>query len=271
MSSGGTFGLAGAPVTKLWLMTIGLASTSLTPIGKIMPFRRLAAALAFGDIGSMLMVLNVVFQARSLERIYGSRRFASHLAASVVVSRTLLLLLFRHTGIAAARGPYDLVASCLLQFCIHVPSTRYLRRWNLSVGDNWTMWIWLAFIVGRRTTGAGWCALAGVFAALMVESNVGGLKSWRLPAWMGRVAARIQALGSRPMPEQNGQQQMEAIGAAMAQAEAQADEQQVSLLMGMFPSAERTQVVQALQLAANDANRAVTILLDSSNARAPRS
>ncbi|KAJ1799995.1 hypothetical protein LPJ56_006551 [Coemansia sp. RSA 2599] len=269
MASRDALGLAGAPVTKLWLATVGVASTSLTPLGKLMPFRRLVASWAFGDIMSALVVLNVVFQTRPLERMYGSRRFASQLVASLVVSRALLALL-RYSGLAAAaaRDPYDLVASCLLQFCIHVPSTRYLRRWGVGVGDNWLTWPWLVFAASRRT-GASWCALAGALAALVVDSDVAGLKSWRLPAWMGRVAAR--ALGSRRAPAQSGQQQAEAVGAALAQAEAQADEQQVSLLMSMFPDAERTQVVQALLLAANDANRAVTILLDSRYARAPRS
>ncbi|KAJ1643215.1 hypothetical protein LPJ64_004995 [Coemansia asiatica] len=282
MPSGGTFGLAGAPVTKLWLATIGLASASLTPMGKVMPFRRLLATLAFGDFVSMLVALNLVFQMRSLERIYGSRRFASHLVASLVVSRTLLVLL-RHFGLVtaaaatatatatASRGPYDLLTSCLLQFFIHVPATRYMRRWGMGIGDNWMMLPWLVFVVGRRT-GAAWCALAGAVAALVVENNVAGLKSWRLPSWMGKLAARM--LKSKPagsVLQSGGQQQMEAIRAAMAQAEAEADEQQVSLLMSMFPGTERTQIAQALQLASNDANRAVTILLDGSNARAPPS
>ncbi|KAJ1956255.1 hypothetical protein GGI12_005354 [Dipsacomyces acuminosporus] len=119
--------------------------------------------------------------------------------------------------------------------------------------------------ISTGLNGAGFAQMVARNAGLQVNGN-------------GNGAAQRRRANGRNTPNQGQQQQQQGVRRADTSASLgsylselgpgdipQASEEQISLLQSMFPDVSRDQVVQALQLSNNDPNRAVTLLLDSTN------
>ncbi|KAJ2491299.1 hypothetical protein IWW37_002381 [Coemansia sp. RSA 2050] len=174
-----------------------------------------------------------------------------------VVGQTLTaagMLLARLDVVAG--GPYVLLFACVYQYWALVPLSYYVRVMGVAVPDKWAVYIAAACLVAPRLPVAGVPAVAGVVAGMVYSADVAGLKRWRLPLWMGSVARRWIAPLLLPVASARSERQ--------APAAADVAPEQVDLIAGMFPDAEREHIIGVLRMVGNDPNRAVAALLDSS-------
>ncbi|KAJ1822031.1 hypothetical protein GGH91_001446 [Coemansia sp. RSA 2671] len=257
-------GLQGAPVTKLWLTGIGLASAlaglfgwrhnlrlQLAAAPNGLQFWRLLTSLSgFSTWPEVLAALVLAYELRVVERVFGSRRFASFLVVAGIVGQALTVAAMQLAGLrAVAGGPYALLLACVCQYWRLVPRSYYVRVAGVAVPDTWGVYAAAACLVAPRLLVAAVPAGAGVVAGMAYSADVAGLGRWRLPLWMASLARRWLA----PV-----------ASARSASTEADVASEHVDAIAGMFPDARREHIVEVLRMVGNDANRAVAMLLDSS-------
>eukprot|EP00299_Pterocystis_sp_00344_P017204 c8629_g1_i1.p1 GENE.c8629_g1_i1~~c8629_g1_i1.p1 ORF type:complete len:287 (+),score=48.63 c8629_g1_i1:54-914(+) len=84
-------------------------------------WRLLASQLTFSHPGSMFMTLMLLYRFRTLERIMGSRKFASFLCFSASSWVLLCLGLQKVSGPTFAPGPFAIVFPALYQYIVITP------------------------------------------------------------------------------------------------------------------------------------------------------
>ncbi|KAJ2055978.1 hypothetical protein GGI17_006429 [Coemansia sp. S146] len=270
-------GLLGTPATKFWLAGMSVASALAGALGWRRNLRlqlapnvtrdwhawRLVSSLAgFPSLSEVLTALVLIYQLRAVERLLGTRRFVSFLVVSGIVGQTLTvagMLLARLNSVSS--GPYVLLFACVHQFYLLVPHSYYVQVLGVAVADKWTVYATAACLLAPRLPMGAVPALAGVLASMVYSADVAGLKRWRVPMWVGNLAQRWIAPLLLPVSASR------AGGIRRSTTPAPAVDvapEQVDLIAGMFPDAEREHITSVLRMVGNDSNRAVAVLLDSS-------
>ncbi|KAJ2795084.1 hypothetical protein H4S07_006577 [Coemansia furcata] len=265
-------GLTGAPLTKVWLAGLSFASALLGAFGwrrilrlQLVPnlahsheaWRLLTSLMAFPTLSELLTALVLLYQLRAVERLMGTRRFAAFLAVSGLVGQTLTLVGMRLARVnAVAAGPYVLLFACVHQFHLLVPHAYYIRVAGVMVADKWTVYAAAACLLAPRLKVAALLpAAAGVAASMAYSADVAGLKRWRLPLWAGHFAQRwIMPLVSATPGAGATRRASPMVDVAP---------EQVELVAGMFPDADREHIASVLRMVGNDTSRAAAVLLDS--------
>ncbi|ORX66643.1 hypothetical protein DL89DRAFT_216466, partial [Linderina pennispora] len=201
------------PATKLWMLGLGGASVLCSTMNwkpylrlRLVPyitrdkqFWRLATSLAaFPNSTEVMASMMLLYQLRSVERLFGTLKFASFLFVTALVGQTLqvvllFLLAMRTTGqrfnIVAA-GPYSLIFAVLYQFHVLVPAKYRIRVFGMELSDKWTVYAVALHLFVLRLPQTVVPALAGVLASMVYSADIGGLKRWRFPQWMSSMARR---------------------------------------------------------------------------------
>ncbi|KAJ2052605.1 hypothetical protein IW146_005070 [Coemansia sp. RSA 922] len=268
-----TSGLLGTPATKVWLAGMSLASALAGALGWRRNLRlqltpnvthnwqvwRLASSLVgFPSWSEVLTALVLIYQLRAVERLLGTRRFASFLVVSGIVGQTLTIagmLLARLNSVSS--GPYVLLFACVHQFYVLVPHSYYAQVLGIAVADKWTVYATAACLLAPRLPMAAVPALAGVAASMVYSADVAGLKRWRLPQWIVNLAQRCVA------PLLLSTSRAGRIRRSSTTPAVDVAPEQVDLIAGMFPDADREHIANVLRMVGNDSNRAVAVLLDS--------
>ncbi|KAJ2744024.1 hypothetical protein GGI20_003295 [Coemansia sp. BCRC 34301] len=247
-------GLLGAPATKLWMAGMSLASALAGAFGwrdalrlEFLPSQswRLVSSLSgFPTLPKVVAGLLLLYQMRAVERMLGTRRFASFLVVSGIVGQTLLVLAMALTRISVvAGGPYVMLFACVQQFYVLVPPS-YARVMGIAVTDKWPAYATAAYLMAPSMA-VLLPAVAGVAAGLVYGADVAGLKCWRLPAWIEDMARAL--FKEKPDAGPSGEP-----GLA----------EHVDAIAGMFPGVDRAHIGNVLRTVGNDPNRAVAVLLD---------
>ncbi|KAI7833924.1 hypothetical protein BX661DRAFT_177820 [Kickxella alabastrina] len=136
--------LAGAPVTKAWLMSLVTAALSVN----IFNLHRYLPPL------------------RALERIFGSHKYFSFLLVSLLTTQAMGYIC-----------RFWLHVPSHMFFSIHLPwfnnSSGTNGRGVVRVGDKWMVCGWFAYFAYK----------VGLAAGFVFEADVGGLRNWRAPRW----------------------------------------------------------------------------------------
>ncbi|KAJ2621311.1 hypothetical protein GGF44_005462, partial [Coemansia sp. RSA 1694] len=210
-----------------------------------------------------ITALVLMYQLRAVERLLGTRRFASLLVVSGVVGQALTvagMLLARVNAVAS--GPYVLLFACVHQFYLLVPHSYYVRVLGVAVTDKWAVYATATYLLAPRLAVTALPALAGVLASMVYSADVAGLKSWRLPKWAESMAQRWIAPALAARADSGSFDE-----ATLAQSAAAVDvaPEQVDLIAAMFPGTDRENITNILRMVGNDPNRAVAVLLDNSS------
>ncbi|KAJ1977407.1 hypothetical protein H4R34_003590 [Dimargaris verticillata] len=260
-------------------------------------WRLVTSQLAFANSGELLFGSLLLYQCRVIERHYGSAKFAAFVLLTSVTAK-LLELGFLVSGNSIGLnslppGPYGLIFATLYQFYRIIPSTYKFRILGVSLTDKSYMYLLALQFLALNYPTSLIPALCGILAGILYQTDMGGLKRWRFPASLTRLASNWlkpllatstaptssaatldQAYSSRarrdhliqrtmfPQTQQMtdlGQSYMETMTEGMPQP---IREEHIVALMTMFPNLERSAVVTALQSSNNDVNAAATLLLE---------
>ncbi|KAI8319438.1 hypothetical protein GQ54DRAFT_251160, partial [Martensiomyces pterosporus] len=205
-------GLFGAPATKLWMAALGGASVLFSSMGwkpylrlRLVPhitrdkqvWRLATSLLAFPNSTEVLTSLMLLYQLRTVERLFGTRKFAAFLFVMAVVGQSLELALLLATSQSSSKrlnivaaGPYSLVFAVLYQFHALVPTKYRIRVFGFEVSDKWTAYALALHLLVVRLPGTLVPALAGVAASVIYSADIAGLKQWRFPQWANSAARR---------------------------------------------------------------------------------
>ncbi|KAJ2679293.1 hypothetical protein GGI25_001649 [Coemansia spiralis] len=238
----------------------------------------------------------LVYQLRRIERIFGTRKFASFLFVAGLVGQTLsiaavcLLACMRATvfasilanvAVARASGPFVLLFASLHQFYTRMPVLERRRSFGVEISDKAVLYFMAANFLVLRLFVVLVPMAVGIAASMIYNANVAGLKYWRFPQWMTHVACTlvlpwisssseqsggsgrlVDMLAARNAAVQRSLEQLRQHQQMHQQMAEEPAEELVVQLQSMFPNAGREQVVQALQLSRNDPNRAAAIILE---------
>ncbi|KAJ2714860.1 hypothetical protein H4R19_001511 [Coemansia spiralis] len=285
-------GLQGAAGIKLWIA--GLCAGSAVAMGggaswraalarlRVVPqltrrrqvWRLVTTQLGFPTVREALMGALLLYQLRVLERAFGSRRFAAFVFVCAVVGQTLcvgmLLLAWAlwPRALAAvnivAGGPYVLLFACLHQLHAQVPAAAETRVLGVDLGDKWLADAAAASLLVARLPSALAPALAGVAASMVYSADVAGLQQWRFPRCTEAVARRwVGPLLEPRRPPRTRDAPSAPPPPPPPPPPVVVPDELIDRVLAMFPAADRAQVVQALQAAGGDGDRAAAVLLDS--------
>ncbi|KAG2426691.1 hypothetical protein HYH02_014731 [Chlamydomonas schloesseri] len=260
----------------------------------------LSRALVFRSPAELLFGTLVLYYFRVLERESGSNKFGAFAAASTGIS-ALLQWLATRSGLAVSglpSGPYGLIFAAFVQYFFQVPASNKVVVWpGWRLSDKVFLYLVGLQLLLSGGTSSLLAGCSGLVAGLLWRANVAGLKRFRLPGFVSRFfSATLGALlGGDSAPAQQpgaaqaaaaaGQQRRggatpgAAPGARPAAAAAAASApgvggggaaaahlplpspEAVEQLVAMgFGAAESE---RALQLANNDVNAAIGLLLNN--------
>ncbi|KAJ1781638.1 hypothetical protein LPJ59_007003 [Coemansia sp. RSA 2399] len=260
-------------------------------------WRGATSLISFSTYTELLVGMLVIYQLRTVERLFGTRKYASFLFTAGLVAqalcifsvwgllqtrRTLAAAIIANLSVAAATGPHALIFAALYQFHVHVPALRRSAAgfMGVSVSDKWTIYVMAMGLWPSSRLGAIVPSAAGVAAACVYNANIAGLMDWRFPQWASTAARKLalpllsssaSANGARFATANmaaarnaafvRGLQHLDQNRQQQQQQQVEPAEELVAQLQSMFPDAGRERVAQALQASRNDPNRAAAIIL----------
>jgi hypothetical protein len=214
---------------------------------------------------------------------------ALQVATMGIASRTNLGL------VSVPSGPYAVLFAVLYQFMHVIPSTYRVSLLGLSLSDKSFVNLLCAQLLYLQAPTSLVAAWSGLVAGALYRVNLFGIKKWRVPGVLSRLASqwvaplltgdpqRSASQLSATVPEQmegfqsSAYARQRADGTITAQTREAADamrdalgnlpttptltEDQIDMLQAMFPAAQREQLVQAMLTNGNDMDRAVVSLL----------
>ncbi|KAJ2659276.1 hypothetical protein IWW48_003613 [Coemansia sp. RSA 1200] len=216
-------GLAGAPLTKLWLYVVLLGTMVTTTMNwrhymrlRVVPYivrdwqvwRCATSLVSFSTYTELAIGMLVIYQLRVVERVFGTRKYAAFLFVVGVVGqavsvlavwamymnrRTMGAAFVANLALSAAAGPYVLVFGALYQFYVHVPVQRPGGSGFMGIAwsDKWMVYFLAASMWPSSMFGAVLPSVAGVAASCVYTANVGGLLFWRFPQWTAAVSRKL--------------------------------------------------------------------------------
>ncbi|KAG0244432.1 hypothetical protein BGW41_007724 [Actinomortierella wolfii] len=184
-------------------------------------------------------------------------------------------------------GPFGVLFAALYQYFAVIPSTYEFKIFGIVLTDKIYMYILALQLVWSQPPGSIVAAICGWIAGAMYRADVGGLRRWRFPAFMARMASRFllpifssaPALRStattfenRPPPSRSSGAPSQAVreyfgaiasaGGAQDNSPRPPSEVHISTLLAIFPRATQEQAIAALNATNNDLQAAVQYLLD---------
>ncbi|KIJ37469.1 hypothetical protein M422DRAFT_231883 [Sphaerobolus stellatus SS14] len=224
---------ANAPVSKGIMMGLGAASL-LVSLFDIKPYfhlqlvphisrhhqywRLLSSHLACTSSSSLLLMELVLYGTSiTVERQFGSVKYASFITVSALLSSTLSflsLLLFHRIGIdALPSGPIAILFSALYQYHRLVPPAYTFQIFSVKLSNNSFIYILAWQLIATQFPGSLVAALVGILTGQLYRADVFGLKSYRLPRGLqnfGRIYI-LPMIGSLRPPRRSNQAMPEDI------------------------------------------------------------
>ncbi|KZS97795.1 hypothetical protein SISNIDRAFT_546844 [Sistotremastrum niveocremeum HHB9708] len=204
-----------APVSKGLMLSVGAFSLifSLFDIKHyihLQYWRLLIHQLACGTSGDLLLTEILLFTAAiEVERQFGSLKFASFVFVSTALSATLLfaaLLLFHGLSLnTVPPGPFALVFAILYQYHRLVPSSYDYRIFLVTFSNKSHIYLLATQLMISGMPGSVVASLVGLLASQLYNSDIVGLKVYRLPGWAQRLATRYLTplIGSTRAPRRS--------------------------------------------------------------------
>ncbi|MEW5298713.1 MAG: hypothetical protein WDW38_000541 [Sanguina aurantia] len=173
--------------------------------------------LAFRGPGELLIGAILLYYLRLVERQTGSAKFATFAALSAL-SSTATHVALSHTSWGhklvpggGASGPYAFIFACMVHFFCSVPPSVKFNVAGLPLSDK--VFLYVAGIQLMLSGGASslCMSMSGIASGLAYHLNVAGVKNWRFPAPLRRLATSFLApwLQGRDSSQRQAQQQQQ--------------------------------------------------------------
>ncbi|TPX36657.1 hypothetical protein SmJEL517_g01346 [Synchytrium microbalum] len=302
MQSGGVSGFYNSPVTKATVLCVALNSICASIFQarpmlhlQIVPhisqhhqlWRLVSTHVAFANSSEILFGGLLMYHMRLIERHWGSRKFASYVVLSSVISTVLdvtCLLLGNSFGLTRiAAGPWSCLYALLYNYVSSIPITYKFKLMGVTLNDKMFVYLLAAQLLLGSYPYSVIPSACGWVTGILLQSDVASvyLKKWRIPKGIWNVidAYFLKFIeSSAPMrrstrsadgyavdpqiarPATGGMQTNRAVPAVpAARPRAAPSEGNINLLIGM--GFDRERVVTALQATNDDPNAATERLL----------
>ncbi|EJD01385.1 uncharacterized protein FOMMEDRAFT_88708 [Fomitiporia mediterranea MF3/22] len=170
-------------------------------------WRLLVHHLAFTNSSELLLAEILLYNVSvPIERMFGSSKFAAFSVSSVLTATILefgSLIAFNRLGLnVLPSGPITLVFSILYQFSRLVPRAYTFRIFGLTVTNKIFIYILALQLAISQPPGSLVSSLIGIVAGQLYRSDVLGLKTFRVPPTVRRLASRylLPLIGSTKPP-----------------------------------------------------------------------
>lgn len=178
-------------------------------------WRLLTFQLSFLNESEVLLGLVLLYQFRSLERLYSSHKYLSNIIVIylyILIITSLTIAFNFYTGFqwinSMASGPTAIIFALLFQYTEYIPVMYKFEIYGTSsnklvLSDQSFMYLLsfqLAISQGWRSLGAatlGWC-----IGSLVSRGVIPG-KSWRIPFWKAIAKKRAAYREETPIPTNN--------------------------------------------------------------------
>ncbi|KAJ9086420.1 hypothetical protein DSO57_1004145 [Entomophthora muscae] len=255
-------------------------------------WRLFVSQLAFTRSGEVLLGSLLIYQARLLERLYGSAKYASFLLLSLALStaiQCLTLAAGRSYLKAIPPGPYAVIFSALFQYYRMVPAVYSFKIGKIPVGDKAAVYILAFQLILSRSPMSLIASISGLIVGTLYNANIGGVKRWRIPIFFSRLCSQYifplvksmpparsnlpsrpgraspSSEPSTPTPEANPATVVrETFSSTLTEDTLGTDPVQVEELQHMFEHLPREVIVRVLAISNNDLNAAAAALLEVS-------
>ncbi|KAF9977619.1 hypothetical protein BGZ73_005473 [Actinomortierella ambigua] len=183
-------------------------------------------------------------------------------------------------------GPFGVLFAALYQYFSVIPATYEFKVFGIVLTDKIYMYILALQLFWSQPPGSIVAAVCGWLAGALYRADLGGLRRWRFPQWVAKLATRFllpifssapairstaPTFESRFTPRPSGttglavREYIDAIasgGAPQGTTPVPPSEEQVSTLLAIFPHATQEQAITALNSTNNNLDGAVQYLLD---------
>ncbi|CAG8602215.1 11254_t:CDS:2 [Ambispora gerdemannii] len=252
-------------------------------------WRLITSHCAFASSGEVLLGGLVLYHLRTIERQFGTPKYAAFLFASSAIS-TILELGALWAGKSFGLnyipgGPYAMIFAGLYQYQRVVPSTPLFTFLGVTISSKIIVYSLGLQLLVFHYPSSSVAALCGIIAAALYQNENLGLKKWRPPGFLSQFASRFilpllstnstrrcTTTGSSTILDQQRQITQDHSRRRGPQSHrdpplppplpAAATEEQIATLQAMFPQSSYSHIAQVIQSANNDINRAAQFLLD---------
>ncbi|KAF9933178.1 hypothetical protein FBU30_006344 [Linnemannia zychae] len=308
MLAAGPSGFYNAPTTKGVLLVVGALSllSSIFQIKtdfhlQLVPhltthhqfWRLITSHFAFLNSAEMLFGGLIIYHLRIIERLFGPAKYVAFLFVSAVIS-TLLNIAVLVTGSSLGlnvlpAGPYGVIFAALYQFYRVIPSMYEFKVFGISFTDKVFMYALAVQLMLSHMPGSIASAICGLMAGAMYRSDMAGIKRWRFPEPIMKLAVRflLPIFSSSPAirstattfdsrmtsssrtsdrPAQAMREYLDVLstgGAPQGATPRAPSESDVATLQSIFSTATQEQAIQALNATNNNLEAAVQYLLDN--------
>ncbi|CAG8499808.1 1281_t:CDS:2 [Ambispora leptoticha] len=251
-------------------------------------WRLISSHCAFASSGEVLLGGLVLYNLRTIERQFGTSKYAAFLFASSAISTILelgALWAGKYFGLNyIPGGPYAMIFAGLYQYQRVVPSTPLFTFLGVTISSKFIVYSLGLQLLGFHYPASSVAALCGILAGVIYQSEYLGLKKWRLPGFLNHFASRFIL----PLLSTNSTRRCTTTGGnvildqqrrmtqdhsrrrgpqyhrdpPLPPPSAAVTEEQIATLQAMFPQSSYSHIAQAIQSANNDINRAAQFLLD---------
>ncbi|KAL1918049.1 uncharacterized protein VTP21DRAFT_3315 [Calcarisporiella thermophila] len=260
-------------------------------------WRLVTSHVAFTNSGELFFGMLIIYHLRVIERQFGSVKYAAFVFVSVAMATILevgaLMIWGSLNGKYIPAGPYGFIYAALYQYYKLIPETYRFRLFGVPLTDKIYLYVLASQLLISHFPNSVVAGVCGLVAGMLYRADVANVKRWRFPGVLVRFAKRWlePLLASRPTIRSNAttqeqrarmlrddirsrQQTAEAMReylGSLARAEPGGinppSDEEVSMLVAMFPNIPRETVVQALTSSNNDVSRAVEYLLSTTEQR----
>ncbi|PVU94795.1 hypothetical protein BB561_002259 [Smittium simulii] len=186
-------GLSGAPLTKVLMFITATNSVifnllDFNPYLTLRIYPHISRDHQVNTSTEVLLALLLFYRLRVVERIFGSKKFASFIFITSFISKTIEVLtltsLNSRIWSKSTPGPYNLISSIILQYFLIVPSSYTTKIFGMIATDKIFSYLIMLQMCFYQFPYALCPIISGLIAGLMYEYNISGIKYWRFPKFV---------------------------------------------------------------------------------------